>query len=94
MTRGSGLGIRDSGLGIRDSSDSRIWRQRSEIASDPGSRVPDPESRQASLWAHAEGAVESDDFSVQHLVLEDVPDERPVLLGSSESRGEGHLLRQ
>ena len=59
--------------------------------------VPEPESRARSrrlLRRHTNRAIEPDDFAVQHLVLEDVPDERGVFLRASEAGREGHLLRQ
>ena len=46
------------------------------------------------FWRHSYRAVEADDFAVQHFVLEDVPDERGVLLRPSQPRRERHLLRE
>ena len=45
-------------------------------------------------WSHSDRAVEADHVAVQHLVLEDVPDERRVLLGSSQPGRKWYLLRE
>src|SRR5919199_3043659 len=37
------------------------------------------------------GRVEADDLAVEHLVLDDVPDERGKLFWTAEAPGEGHL---
>src|SRR5262245_66617777 len=43
---------------------------------------------------HANGAVEPDDFAIQHFVVEDVPNERRVFGRTAKPRWERHLLRQ
>ena len=50
--------------------------------------------RVLSTRRHAKRAVETDHLAVEHLVLDDVPDERAVLGGPTQSRREGHLLSE
>src|SRR4030095_524639 len=47
-----------------------------------------------SFRRHADRAVEANAFAVEHRVLADVRDQRRVLLGPAEARGERHLLAE
>ena len=46
------------------------------------------------FWRHSNAAVEADHFAVQHLVLEDVSDERGIFLGATQPGRKRHLLRE
>jgi hypothetical protein len=47
-----------------------------------------------SLGRHADRSVQPNDLTVEHLVLEDVPDERRVFFGSAEARWKRDLLSE
>src|SRR5256885_17202101 len=48
--------------------------------------------KRASLRRHADGAVQADDFSVEHFVFDDVTNELGVVRGLAQPRRERHLL--
>src|SRR5438874_8730107 len=47
-----------------------------------------------SAWRHADGAVQANDFAIEHFVFDEMLRQRGELLGPAETRRKWHLLAE
>jgi hypothetical protein len=59
-----------------------------------GELVAFPVSPDASARRHPDGTVQPDNFPIEHLILDDVPDESGVFFGPSQTRRKRHLFAE